>query len=445
MKDKAFRSIPNELKRQEQWVCWRLYDDGKNVRKVPVNPRNGRAAMANKPKTWASFEVARDYFRAHPSSVDGIGFMFTEDDPYVGIDLDKCCVDGALTDVANEVLEKLDSYTEYSPSGRGLHVICKGELPEGKGRRTREIEMYDRGRYFTMTGNWLKETPRRVANRGPELCALLKKFFAKKKTQSKKRKKKASASKKRPGRRPYAKTSEDPYYGLIIKKLLSPHDAWLAKVLDLWRGRWEKHHESQSEADLALCVSLAYWTGGDAGSIDELFALSGLYREKWDREDYSGDTVRKAIKLVRKKYAKSDLFCVNQFLNKCCTISKGNRERLATVYRAFKEFSKTHGHRAITRRDFTSKLKGVWRITFDRTPEGEGISLSLNRAGRRLIEPGEATRRRRSTKKRKKSERPADDFENWRPATDKEYEAYLDRTYPRLNGRDGTEVQIMKQ
>jgi putative DNA primase/helicase len=85
--------------------------------------------------------------------------VFLEDDPYVGIDIDDCFQDGSLAPVAKKLAKQLSSYTEYSPSGNGLHIIVRAELPQGISHKRdmseygfKMLEIYDRARYFTMTG-----------------------------------------------------------------------------------------------------------------------------------------------------------------------------------------------------------------------------------------------------------------------------------------------------
>ena len=90
----------------------------------------------------------------------GIGFVFTPEDDLCGVDLDGCLdpETGEIEPWAWEIIEELDSYTEISPSGTGVHILVRGELPEGRNRKGR-FETYDRGRYFTVTGKHLAGTP----------------------------------------------------------------------------------------------------------------------------------------------------------------------------------------------------------------------------------------------------------------------------------------------
>ena len=143
-----------ELARHRQWVLWRLVTRPGQAKptKSPVRP-DGRPAATTQPATWTSYDAA---VRAHvgqaAGKTDGIGFVFRAEDPYTGVDLDGAiAADGTLADWADEIVVRLDSFTETSPSGRGLHVIVRGALPAGR-RRFGPVELYDWGRYFTMTG-----------------------------------------------------------------------------------------------------------------------------------------------------------------------------------------------------------------------------------------------------------------------------------------------------
>lgn len=137
-----FMNIPEELKQLPQWVCHR--------NKIPFNPLTGAPTKAGQPDTWASFENCVSAL--HGGSYDGIGFEFNNNG-IVGIDLDHVIADdGALSAKAVEILAMLNSYTEYSPSGKGLHIFVKGDVPVD-GRKKGFIEMYKAKRYFTMTGN----------------------------------------------------------------------------------------------------------------------------------------------------------------------------------------------------------------------------------------------------------------------------------------------------
>ncbi len=128
--------IPNELKRLNKWVNY------VPEIKIPLDPKTGKAASSTDPSTWGTYEQSK-------ASSENIGFVF-DDTGYYGIDLDDCVVSGKLNSFAREILGKTRSYAEYSPSGTGIHIICKGSLKDAL--KLPGLEAYGTGRYFTVTG-----------------------------------------------------------------------------------------------------------------------------------------------------------------------------------------------------------------------------------------------------------------------------------------------------
>jgi putative DNA primase/helicase len=142
--------IPDELKVCPQWVNWRYARAGEKWTKHPYDPRSGRKASSTNLLTWSSFDQV---LRAYESGdYAGVGFVFCSGDPYVGVDLDGCRdpQTGEIAMWASKIIGCLDSYTEISPSGRGVHVIVRGKMPTPVKRRG--VEMYAAERYFTVTG-----------------------------------------------------------------------------------------------------------------------------------------------------------------------------------------------------------------------------------------------------------------------------------------------------
>lgn len=146
--------IPRELRVRPQWVVWRLEDRGSGPTKVPYSPRTGARARSTDLMTWGAFEEAHKAYEAGDCA--GVGFMFSSGDPYAGVDLDGCRdpETGELEAWAAEIVDALDSYTEASPSGSGVHVIVRGKIPAPLKRE--RIEMYHAERYFTVTGHVLE-------------------------------------------------------------------------------------------------------------------------------------------------------------------------------------------------------------------------------------------------------------------------------------------------
>lgn len=151
--------IPAVLKARPQWVLWDYQlRDGKWT-KMPICIATDGPAESDNPDTWGSFEAAVKGYRGRGYA--GIGFMFSPDDPFCGIDIDKCRnpQSGELTTLARTILAELDGHNDISPSSTGVKVIVRASLPDGKGRRSIKhgIEMYDRRRFFTLTGHLLEE------------------------------------------------------------------------------------------------------------------------------------------------------------------------------------------------------------------------------------------------------------------------------------------------
>ncbi|RLM91140.1 hypothetical protein [Haloarcula sp. Atlit-7R] len=170
------RLIPDRLAECEQWICWQEVErDGKPT-KVPIKPyhTNGTPnASATDPATWRGLQIALEFHQSDRVDTDGIGFVFAPKTSIVGVDLDDCREPdtGDLTDWASDIVERLDSYTEVSPSGRGVHVLLEGELPPGRNRRG-DVEMYDEARFFTVTTDHVDGTPETIARRQDALLGV---------------------------------------------------------------------------------------------------------------------------------------------------------------------------------------------------------------------------------------------------------------------------------
>jgi hypothetical protein len=164
--------IPAELKDREQWIVWRYEDHGElKPRKVPYDPRTGRCAKSNDPQTWATYAEALAAYQR--GGYAGVGYEFSATDPYAGVDLDDCldCETGTLAPWARTIVEALDTYCEISPSGRGVKLIARGKL-HGRGKKYGDVEIYDHGRFFTLTGNRLPGTRATIEDRAAQVETL---------------------------------------------------------------------------------------------------------------------------------------------------------------------------------------------------------------------------------------------------------------------------------
>lgn len=150
--------VPDALTSENQWLVWKAVkmvkrNGTEKITKVPYDPKTGQKASTQRRSHWGSFDDA--CLAMMEGDYQGLGFVFTADDPFVGIDLDNCFnEDGSLRADAETAMNTVKSFTERSPSGNGLHIICKGRLP-GSGHCDNKAgrEMYQEGRFFTITAD----------------------------------------------------------------------------------------------------------------------------------------------------------------------------------------------------------------------------------------------------------------------------------------------------
>jgi P4 family phage/plasmid primase-like protien len=280
-------NIPDELKARACWVVWHYVEeiDAESGEvgwdKPPRNVRTGRLASSTDAKTWGSYKEAMAAYRR--GGLDGIGFVLSKceahADPFVAIDLDKCRdpATGSIEEWALRIVHTINSYTEVSPSGRGLRIFLRGALPPF-GRKKGPYENYETGRYVTVTGHHVKGTPGTLENRQAELESVHRGIFG-----------------EAPG--PSSASPANGASSLDLDDEALLRVAFQAKNGDRIHRLWEgdiSGYASRSEADLALARHLAFYVRTPE-RIDHLFRRSGLFRSKWDRDDYRGRTIQKAL------------------------------------------------------------------------------------------------------------------------------------------------------
>lgn len=275
-------AIPEELKDRDCWVAWRPVWVVDRWTKKPVDCNTGEPGSSTNPATWTTFTAALAYADKH--GLPGIGYVFSADDPYCGIDIDKCRdpANGTLTTLAATIVAELDGYVEVSPSGTGVKIWVRGLLPGNKGYKSvkKRVEMYDQGRYFTVTGHRLTESQITIPERAEALAHIHAKLFP------------ISAVTTAPSARPALQPPPPDDQLLIDRAHRAKNGPAFAR---LWSGDTSGHNDDDSSADLALCNHLAFWVGPDPSRIDRLFRASRLYRTKWERPDYRDATITKAL------------------------------------------------------------------------------------------------------------------------------------------------------
>ena len=313
-------TFPARLLEMPRWVCWKRATDPKKPdkpRKVPMAADGNGKAACNRPATWGVFSQASETYTR--KEYDGLGFMLG--DGVFGIDIDHCLSDGQPNELAREIINRVPTYTEISPSGTGLHLLALGSLPDGnRGRRKGALEIYGEGRYFTVTGQRLSDTPGDLLEASDAIPGILSDYIDKPK---KSKNKKAAA----------VTPSAVDMLALDNEKLLNKIRTSTQSTAfnALWRGDTSAHNSDASAADLALCNILAFWTGKDATRMDELFRQSALMRPKWD-ENHGPDTY--------------GAMTISKAIDDCKAIYTGKRPQLPPVdeYSPFYVFEQTYAN-----------------------------------------------------------------------------------------------------
>lgn len=268
-----------DLMAKGQWVYWQYeLRDGKQT-KVPKDAHTGYNAKSNDPTTWS-------FYHEVVGKGDGAGFMFTEG--LAGIDIDAHDVD--QNPLALEILDLFkDTYIEHSPSGKGYHIIFRVDptqlpvTPQGKWDSEHyymknskiDVECYVGGftnRFFTFTQDMTSDDGN-ITDMTAQFVYFLNKYMRKK----------------------------GHIMDMAIIDKAAEKDGYQFTSL-FYDHDLSAYDNDESRADLALCNRLAYWFRGDEQAINEAFRASSLYREKWERDDYSHNTIQKAIDGLNGKF-----------------------------------------------------------------------------------------------------------------------------------------------
>lgn len=253
-------NIPKEMKEHDQWVLWKLEKDNK---KVPY-AITGRKASTTDRSTWSGFTTTVEALKEN-KGYSGMGFVFSKDDPLCFIDLDHCISDdGEFSALAENILGAfVDTYTEISQSGTGIHIICNASIP--KSVKSKEVEIYNHSRYCAITGDSIGVSD--IADKQDDVEIL----FA---WVMRNRQENTSTSVITP--RPLLLTEKE-----VIDKALASKGG--DRFRELYAGRWQKFgigDGSQSSADISFANTLAFYTGCNKSMMQNIFRSSGMYRSE---------------------------------------------------------------------------------------------------------------------------------------------------------------------
>ena len=297
-----YNQVASELKVLKRWVCFKVegLENGKTTQR-PYNALSGGLANVNDELTWTNFNTALKGCVKY--KCDGIGFILGHG--IFGIDLDNhpdkegnySLTDEEFQKLTDEFVSQLDSYSERSQSGKGVHIICSGKLPEGARRKKGSpVEMYDSGRFFAFTGDVIHNQP--INNREKEVVPLWEKYVKSDIVIDETRQRK------------------------VVPKELRLSDQEVIDVA-LASSSGHKFHRyyydgdlsmnggDHSSADMSFCCMLAFWCNGDEEQMDRIFRNSGLMREKWDKyrgqRTYGEITIDSACKQTPEGYVKQEI------------------------------------------------------------------------------------------------------------------------------------------
>lgn len=291
-----YENIPTELKNLQQWGLFKLVwkEERNKYTKIPY-ATDGTSGKSNDPSTWSAFADALE--AKDRLGFDGLAFYFANG--YVGIDIDHVSGDihrylegDTTNNIVDDFISNTQSYSELSVSKEGLHIIVKGSIP-GDRRRKDNVEMYESGRFFALTGNFFGNN-KQVAD--ADLTHLYKTYIDNPKVI------------------PMPKQStvkfgiNDLTTSEIIREAINSKAG--ERFNKLLNGKWERLYTSQSEADMAFANDLAFWTAKDFTKMDEIFRSSGLMRPKYDeihgKVSYGTGLLNKAIAEVSETYIPKD-------------------------------------------------------------------------------------------------------------------------------------------
>ena len=318
----AWENIPEELKLNGLWCCWKLTDKGK----IPIDISTGKMARSNDRTTFTTysnaFQALSKYYQINEQGQQTGGLGLGIFNGYSAIDIDHCVNDGVINDLARDVIDYCASYTEYSPSGNGIRIIFKTDTELDKAihyinnsKLGLEIYISDQtNKYVTITGDVLY--PANIVY--VDLTYILEKYMKKDR-------------------------AEPTVTALTFDITKYANDS---KLQELWNGTAPGAHANESELDLALCSKLAYYSKGDYLAIDKAFRNSPYYQSKdkehlhkWEvRDDYREATILKAIAGVKEAlatyndYSLTDTGNARKFIDKYGEIIRYNIDNKMWMY-----------------------------------------------------------------------------------------------------------------
>src|SRR5690625_2256688 len=318
-------NIPQELKANGLFCVWKLEDRGK----IPFDPVRNKYARSNDSTTFHDYNtilyhIGRFYMLdAEGRVTGGLGLGIFKG--FSAIDIDNCVDDqGNISEMAQDIIRYLNSYTEYSPSGNGIRIIFKTDNKINKSTHyinnaKNGLEIYisdNTNKYVTLTGNTLDIS--RSINK-VDITYLLDKYM----------RKQANVTQITPTIEPSGDLHS------VIEKALKRNKAFK----EAWERKATGSGGTESEDDLSLASYLAQIFAGDFTKINEAFLMSPYFQskdnkhvEKWlKREDYRVNTIGMAITSYNQQAQhRANRFALND---------TGNAERFVENYKGMVHYN----------------------------------------------------------------------------------------------------------
>ncbi|MFL0805048.1 MAG: DUF5906 domain-containing protein [Agarilytica sp.] len=301
----------------DQFILWKKAPKNGKTTKIPIHYSNGQNIDSTNSTNWTSSTTALAVADTVNTSIPytyGIGFTFTDNDPFWFLDIDNCReADGSWSPLSLDLLNRLSgAAVEVSQSGNGLHIFGTGEVPKHACKNTKlGLELYTEKRFVALTGQ--ETTGCANYDHTDNIADIVSEYFPRNHTVN------TQPTSKDWTKKPVSEWTGPQDDQELIEKMLTSKGTSSAfrngaSLRDLWEGNSDALSNAypsdsdqpfdRSSADLALCLRLAFWTGKNCERIDRLFRLSGLNRDKWEtRGDYRVRTIVKAISLCADVYS----------------------------------------------------------------------------------------------------------------------------------------------
>lgn len=280
--------FPKILLLKRNWICWKYKEVNGRKTKIPYNPLTGKKAKSTDPRTWTTYQIVRKAI-----GYDGIGYVFNGDGIF-GIDIDHC-IDEKTNEIKKDIqaiIDMMDSYTEKSPSGKGIHIIGFYKGKNMKSQRKNDIEIYFTGRYFTMSGRSIKGNNIADLTEKIETLRIQNNQPTPNKTQKPRNNSTTSNDK---SKEPINLTDNE-----LLEKMFNWKNGKLLKAI--YEGENPISNGNISSNDFYLVKSLNFANNNDIIQTDRIFRNSNRMRPKWDERHYStGETYGQRLLQITQK------------------------------------------------------------------------------------------------------------------------------------------------